>query len=52
MPGISEAWLAVCNTEIFIEKLLKNPLTLSRYRYIIKTQKRKGEHKDDWNEIF
>ena len=34
------------------EKLLQNPLTLSRYGYIIKTQKRKGEHENDRNEIF
>lgn len=32
------------NGKLF-EKLLQNPLTLSRYRYIIKTQKRKGERK-------
>ena len=32
------------NGKLF-EKLLQNPLTLSRHRYIIKTQKRKGERK-------
>ena len=32
------------NGKLF-EKFLQNPLTLSRYRYIIKTQKRKGERK-------
>ena len=36
----------------FFEKLLQNPLTLSRYGYIIKTQKRKGDHENDRNEIF
>ena len=34
------------NGKLF-EKLLQNPLTLYRYRYIIKTQKRKGEQKNE-----
>ena len=43
MRGQSMWWKA---RKIF-EKLLQNLLTLSRYGYIIKTQKRKGERKNE-----